>query len=176
LYPKNEAFKVGSYGTYQLMDGTVCRVLKTCYDKDLDLYEKLGFLHGAMIYGVMDPPTEIVSHLGGNVSPKHLNAYYQDDVMLYKAPDPQEGLCVNDTCWTRDDAVAYATSYKADPYHEEVMAYIRRLQMATGIHDLQSHNPINSTTHIIDLQGRRIDNSKLPRGIYIEKGKKIAIK
>ena len=29
---------------------------------------------------------------------------------------------------------------------------------------------------IFDLQGRRIDNSKLPRGIYIENGKKIAIK
>ena len=84
LYPQNEtfneAFTVGSYGTYQLMDGTECRVLKTRYDKDLDLYEKLGFLHGVMIYGVMDPPSEIVDHLGGNVSPKHLNAYYQNVV------------------------------------------------------------------------------------------------
>lgn len=134
LYPQNEAFKeafmVGSYGTYQLMDGTDCRVLKTRYDKDLDLYEKLGFLHGVMIYGVMDPPSEIVDHLGGNVSPKHLNAYYQDDVMLYKAPDAPEGLCVNDTCWTHDDAYDYAMSYKANPYHEEVMSYIRELQAA----------------------------------------------
>ena len=59
-----------------------------------------------------------------------LNAYYQDDTMLYKAPDAQEGLCVNDTCWTREDAYAYAMTYKADPHHDEIMAYIRQLQTA----------------------------------------------
>ena len=127
LYPQNEYTKVESYGTYQLMNGAVCRVLKTTIE-DFDLYEKLGYLHDGLYYGVMDPPSELISSTGGDVYATHLNAYYQNDIMLYKAPDIQESICVNDTCWTRDDAEAYAVTYKADPRQEEVFAYIRQLQ------------------------------------------------
>ena len=35
---------------------------------------------------------------------------------------------MNDTCWTRDEAEAYAVAYKANPYHDEVMSFIRQLQ------------------------------------------------
>ena len=127
LYPRNEGTTVKSFGTYQLMDGTECRVLKTT-DGAFDLYEKLGYLHDQLYYGVMDPPSEIVYPIAADVYVKHLNAYYQDKVMLYKAPDAPEGLFVNDTCWTREDAEAYAVAYKADPYHEKVMSFIRQLQ------------------------------------------------
>ncbi len=127
LYPQNEGTTVKSFGTYQLMDGTECRVLKTT-DGAFDLYEKLGYLHDQLTYGVMDPPSEIVYPIAADVYVKHLNAYYQDKVMLYKAPDAPEGLFVNDTCWTRNDAEAYAVTYKADPYHEKVMSFIRQLQ------------------------------------------------
>ena len=127
LYPQNEYTKVESYGTYQLMNGAVCRVLKTTIE-DFDLYEKLGYLHDGLYYGVMDPPSELISSTGGDVYATHLNAYYQNDIMLYKAPDIQESICVNDTCWSRDDGNAYVRSYKVDPRQEEVFAYIRQLQ------------------------------------------------
>ena len=127
LYPQNEYTKVESYGTYQLMNGAVCRVLKTTIE-DFDLYEKLGYLHDGLYYGVMDPPSELISSTGGDVYATPLNAYYQNDIMLYKAPDIQESICVNDTCWSRDDGNAYVRSYKVDPRQEEVFAYIRQLQ------------------------------------------------
>ena len=127
LYPQNEGSTVKSFGTYQMMDGTECRVLKTT-DEEFNLYEKLGYLHDQLTYGVMDPPSELAYPLAADVYVKHLNSYYQDNTMLYKAPDAQKGLCVNDTCWTRNDAYSYASSYKANPYHEKVMSYIRQLQ------------------------------------------------
>jgi hypothetical protein len=127
LYPRNNGSTVKTFGTYQLMDGTECRMLKTI-DGVFDLYEKLGYLHDQLTYGVMDPPSEIFYPLAADVHVKHLNAYYQDNVMLYKAADAPDGLCVNDTCWTRDEAHNYAITYKADPYHEKVMSFIRQLQ------------------------------------------------
>lgn len=127
LYPRNNGSTVKTFGTYQLMDGTECRMLKTI-DGVFDLYEKLGYLHDQLYYGVMDPPFEIVYPIAADVHVKHLNAFYQNNVMLYKAPDALEGLCVNDTCWTREDAEAYAITYKEDPYHEKVMSFIRQLQ------------------------------------------------
>ena len=128
LYPQNEGSTVKSFDTYQLLDGTECRVLKT-YWGHYDLYEKLGFLSGDFD-GIMDPFVSWPVPTDGSVHSSRLNAYYQDNVMLYKAPDAQEGLCVNDTIWTREDAEAYAPSYKADPYHDEVMSFIRQLQRA----------------------------------------------
>ena len=128
LYPQNEGSTVKSFDTYQLLDGTECRVLKTNWGR-YDLYEKLGFLSDDFD-GIMDPFLSWPLPTDGSVHSSRLNAYYQDNVMLYKAPDAQGGLCVNDTIWTRDDAEAYASSYKANPYHEEVMSYIRRLQKA----------------------------------------------
>ena len=113
------------------MDGTECRVLKTHWEDYYYLYEKLGYLNrDDQEYGIMDPLSGMLIATNGHVYENLLNAYYQDDTMLYKAPDALEGLCVNDTCWTHDDAYKYAMSYKANPYHEEVMSYIRQLQAA----------------------------------------------
>ena len=126
----DENHVVKSFDTYQLIDGTVCRVLKT---NGYSLYEKLGYRDDDGTYGVIDPLYGIPISTNGHAYTRCLNAYYQDDTMLYKAPDVQEGLCVNDTIWTTlDDAYIYARSYKADPYHEEVMAYIRQLQAANA--------------------------------------------
>ena len=132
LFPQKNYTAVMSYDTYQLMDGTACRVLKT-KNEDFCLYEKLGYLNGGAAYGVMDPPFEIIDQTGGDVFEERLNAYFGNDMMLYKAPDAQEGLCVNDTCSTRDDAEAYVRSYKPDPRQEEVFAFIRRLQKASEV-------------------------------------------
>ena len=132
LFPQKNYTAVMSYDTYQLMDGTACRVLKT-KNEDFCLYEKLGYLNGGAAYGVMDPPFEIIDQTGGDVFENRLNAYFGNDMMLYKAPDAQEGLCVNDTCSTRDDAEAYVRSYKHDPRQEEVFAFIRRLQKASEV-------------------------------------------
>ena len=170
IYPQNSELTVESYGTYQLMDGTMCRVLKT-RDEDFYLYEKLGYLHGSP-YGIMGPPYEFVYPTGGDVYTTRLNDYFVDNVMLYKAPDVQEGLCVNDTCWSRDDAEAYVPSYRADPRQEEVFSYIRCLQTATGIHNLQSQNPVSTPySDIYDIHGRKLSD-KPARGIYIDGGKK----
>ena len=128
LYPQNKWGTVESYDTYQLMGGTVCRVLKTTSWGYYDLYERLGYVNFEPEYGVMDPLCGMHVPTNGHVYVKHLNAFYQNNVMLYKAPDAPDGLCVNDTCWTRDDAEAYAVTYKADPYHDEVMSFIRQLQ------------------------------------------------
>ncbi len=128
LYPQNKWGIVESYDTYQLMDGTVCRVLKTTSWGYYDLYEKLGYVIFEPEYGVMDPLCGMLVPTNGHVYINRLNAYYQDNTMLYKAADAPEGLCVNDTCWTRNDAEAYAVAYKADPYHEKVMSFIRQLQ------------------------------------------------
>jgi len=132
LNPQDEdnLWTVESYSTYQLMDGTECRVLKTHWQDYYYLYEKLGYPNRNQEFGVMDPLSGLLIATNGHVYENLLNAYYQDDTMLYKAPDALEGLCVNDTCWTHDDAYKYAMSYKANPYHEEVMAYIRQLQVA----------------------------------------------
>ncbi|MBR6032119.1 MAG: leucine-rich repeat protein [Bacteroidaceae bacterium] len=133
LNPQGEdkLWTVESYSTYQLMDGTECRVLKTHWEDYYYLYEKLGYLNrDDQEYGIMDPLSGMLIATNGHVYENLLNAYYQDDTMLYKAPDALEGLCVNDTCWTHDDAYKYAMSYKANPYHEEVMSYIRQLQAA----------------------------------------------
>ncbi len=130
LYPQQEGSTVKSYDTYQFLDGTEGCVLKTNWSR-FDLYEKMGLLNdNGMTFGVMDPLSGMIIPTNGHVYVSCLNAFYQDNTMLYKAPDAQEGLCVNDTIWTRDDAEAYASSYKANPYHEEVMSYIRRLQKA----------------------------------------------
>ena len=126
---KNNVVK--SFDTYQLMDGTECRVQKTS-GYYLDLYERLGYLNQEQPFGIMDPLLDTPLPLNGHVYVSYLNAYYQDDMMLYKAPDAREGLCVNDTCWTRDDAGEYARSYKADPRREEVFAYIQQLQKVTA--------------------------------------------
>ena len=128
LYPQNEGSTVKSFDTYQLLDGTECRVLKTNWGR-YDLYEKLGFLSDDFD-GIMDPFLSWPMPTDGSVHSSRLNAYYQDNTMLYKAADAPEGLCVNDTCWTRDEAHDYAITYKADPYHEKVMSYIRQLQKA----------------------------------------------
>ena len=172
LYPQNEGSTVKSFDTYQLLDGTECRVLKTNWGR-YDLYEKLGFLSDDFD-GIMDPFLSWPLPTDGSVHSSRLNAYYQDNVMLYKAPDAQEGLCMNDTIWTRDDAEAYASSYKANPYHEEVMSYIRRLQISTEIHDLKSQDFVNKSIYIIDLQGRKVANPR--KGIYIKDGRKVLIK
>ena len=121
---------VVSFDTYQLMDGTDCRMLKTSWSP-YDLYEKLGFLNRGQPFGIMDPLFSMMVPTNGHVYVNGLNAYYQDDKMLYKAPDAREGLCVNDTIWTRGDAGEYARSYKADPRREEVFAYIQQLQKAS---------------------------------------------
>ena len=121
LYPQNEGSTVKSFDTYQLLDGTECRVLKTNWGR-YDLYEKLGFLSDDFD-GIMDPFLFWPLPIDGSVHSSRLNAYYQDNVMLYKVPDAQGGLCVNG-----DDAEAYAVTYKADPRQEEVFAYIRQLQ------------------------------------------------
>ena len=126
LYPQNEGSTVKAFDTYQLLDGTECHVLKTNWGR-YDLYEKLGFLSDDFD-GIMDPFLSWPMPTDGSVHSSRLNAYYQDNVMLYKAADAPEGLCVNDTCWTRDEAHDYAITYKADPYHEKVMSYIRQLQ------------------------------------------------
>ena len=132
LYPQNEGSTVKSIDTYQLLDGTECRVLKTQW-AFYDLYEKLGLLNSDPDFGIMDPFIGWPVPLNGHIYLNILNAYYQDNIMLYKAPDARDGLCVNDTCWTRDDAEAYARSYKADPYQEKAFSFIRQLQMATAI-------------------------------------------
>ncbi|MBO4549426.1 MAG: hypothetical protein J5733_01735, partial [Bacteroidaceae bacterium] len=132
LYPQNEGSTVKSIDTYQLLDGTECRVLKTQW-AFYDLYEKLGLLNADPDFGIMDPFIGWPVSLNGHIYLNILNAYYQDNIMLYKAPDARDGLCVNDTCWTRDDAEAYARSYKADPRQEEVFAYIRSLQKASEV-------------------------------------------
>jgi len=134
LYPQNEGSTVKSIDTYQLLDGTECRVLKTQWAL-YDLYEKLGFLNADPDFGIMDPFIGWPVSLNGHIYLNILNAYYQDNIMLYKAPDARDGLCVNDTCWTRDDAEAYARSYKADPHQEEVFSYIRQLQKASNYND-----------------------------------------
>ena len=126
LYPQNEGSTVKAFDTYQLLDGTECRVLKTNWGR-YDLYEKLGFLSDDFD-GIMDPFLSWPIPTNGSVFSSRLNAYYQDNTMLYKAPDAPDGLCVNDTCWTRDETEAYAVTYKANPYHEKVMSYIRQLQ------------------------------------------------
>jgi len=132
LYPQNEGSRVKSIDTYQLLDGTECRVLKTQW-AFYDLYEKLGLLNADPDFGIMDPFIGWPVSLNGHIYLNILNAYYQDNIMLYKAPDARDGLCVNDTCWTRDDAEAYARSYKADPRQEEVFSYIRQLQKASTV-------------------------------------------
>ena len=126
LYPQNKGSTVKAFDTYQLLDGTECRVLKTNWGR-YDLYEKLGFLSDDFD-GIMDPFLSWPMPTNGSVFSSRLNAYYQDNTMLYKAPDAPDGLCVNDTCWTRDETEAYAVTYKANPYHEKVMSYIRQLQ------------------------------------------------
>ena len=136
LYPQDEGSAGKSFSTYQLMDGTTCRVLRSgwslpgAYVGIYDLYEKLGYVNIFSWYGVMDPLCVVDMLINRDIYAYHLNSYYQDDTMLFKAPDVQEGLCVNDTCWTQEDACAYAMSYRADPYQDEVMAYIRQLQGA----------------------------------------------
>ena len=175
LYPQNEGSTVKSIDTYQLLDGTECRVLKTQW-AFYDLYEKLGLLNADPDFGIMDPFIRWPVSLNGHIYLNILNAYYQDNIMLYKASDARDGLCVNDTCWTRDDAKAYARSYKADPRQEEVFSYIRQLQMATGIVEIK--NGILKMNHegtLFDLQGRKL-SGKPARGIYIEDGKKVVIK
>jgi len=154
LHPQTEISTVESYGTYQLMDGTVCGVLKTSWEY-LDLYEKLGYVNVDTDYGLIDPLIGMIIPTNGHVYVKCLNAYYQDDMMLYKAPDAQEGLCVNDTIWTREDAGAYASSYKADPRQEEVFSYIRQLQTATtGDVTIDGLNYyLYSTSHEATLKG-----------------------
>ncbi len=121
---KNNVVK--SFDTYQLMDGTECRVLKT--GTHYDLYEKLGYKDDDGTYSIIDPLLSIPIATNGHAYVNYLNAFYQDNNMLYKAPDAREGLCVNDTITTLDDAYEYARSYKADPRQEEVFAYIRQLQ------------------------------------------------
>ena len=117
---------VKSFDTYQLMDGTECRVLKT--GTHYDLYEKLGYKDDDGTYSIIDPLLSTPIPINGHAYVNYLNAFYQDNNMLYKAPDAREGLCVNDTITTLDDAYEYARSYKADPRQEEVFAYIRQLQ------------------------------------------------
>ena len=175
LFPQNEGSKVKSFDTYQLLDGTECRVMKTNWGR-YDLYEKIGFLSDDFA-GIMDPllSSVIPTPTNGSVYSSRLNAYYQGNTMLYKAPDAPEGLCVNDTCWTRDDAEAYAVTYKADPRREEVFAYIRQLQkgIPSGITIKDSQTASQGT--LFDLQGRKLQG-KPARGIYIENGNKILIK
>ncbi len=125
---KNNVVK--SFDTYQLMDGTECRVLKT--GTHYDLYEKIGYRDDYGTSGLMDPLDGIIIPLNGHVYVSYLNAYYQDDMMLYKAPDAREGLCIDDTIWSREDAYEYARSYKVDPRREEVFAYIQQLQKVTA--------------------------------------------
>ena len=120
---------VKSFGTYQLMDGTECRVLKTGTH---NLCEKIGYWDDDWTSGLIDPLLAFPMATDGSVYAKGLNAYYQDGKMLYKRPDAKDGLCVNDTCWTREDAEAYACSYKTDPRQEEVMSFIRQLQGAAA--------------------------------------------
>ena len=171
LFPQNEGSKVKSFDTYQLLDGTECRVMKTNWGR-YDLYEKIGFLSDDFA-GIMDPllSSVIPTPTNGSVYSSRLNAYYQGNTMLYKAPDAPEGLCVNDTCWTRDDAEAYAVTYKADPRQEEVFAYIRQLQkgIPSGITIKDSQTASQGT--LFDLQGRKLQG-KPSRGIYIENGQK----
>ena len=131
LSPKDGYSAVEFIDTYQLMDGTVCRILKTI--RGYELCEKLGYLNFNLPLGIMAPYLSMVVPTNGHVYTNRLNAFYQDEEMLYKAPDAQEGLCVNDTCWTRDEAGEYARSYKADPRQEEVFSYIRRLQKASEV-------------------------------------------
>ena len=126
LYPGDNWSVVESIVTYQLMDGAECRALKTTWG--YELCEKLGYLNIDLALGIMVPIFGMIVPTNGDVYVNPLNAYYQDDTMLYKAPDALEGLCVNDTCWTREDAEAYAITYKEDPYHDEVMSFIRQLQ------------------------------------------------
>ena len=130
LYPQNGGSTVKSFDTYLLLDETECRVLKTTWGH-YDLYEKLGFPNNDQDFGIMDPLLAKPVPTNGDVFISKLNDFYQNGTMLYKIPDPQEGLCVNDTCWTRQEAIVYAQTYKADPYHDDVMAYIRSLQTAT---------------------------------------------
>ena len=128
LFPADNWSTVESIVTYELMDGTTCRALKTSWG--YELCEKLGYLNIDLSLGII-PILGMIVPTNGHVYVNGLNAYYQDDKMLYKAPDAREGLCVNDTCWTRDDAGEYARSYKADPRREEVFAYIQQLQKAS---------------------------------------------
>ena len=46
----------------------------------------------------------------------------------------------------------------------------------TGIYNLQNYNLQFNGSAIYDLQGRRIESSKLPKGIYIVNGKKAVVK
>ena len=130
LYPQDESSTVKSFGTYQLLDGTECRVLNTNWGY-YDLYEKLGFMSDGH-NGIMDPLLSLPMSLDGSAYSSRLNAFYQDDVMLYKAPDAREGLCIDDTIWSREDAYEYARSYKVEPRREEVFAYIQQLQKVTA--------------------------------------------
>ena len=158
-----ENVKVKSYGTYCLMDGTECRVLKT---NGPSLYEKLGILSSDPEFGIMDPFCETPIATNGHAYAKQLNAYYQNNTMLYKAPDAPEGLCLDDTIKTSlDDAYIYARSYKTNPFHEKTMSYIRNLQMTTNIRIPQGNNSKNTPVLFFDLQGRRI--GKAQEGINI---------
>ena len=165
LYPGN-AHTVLSYDTCQLLDGTECRVLKTEW---ASLCEKIGFIGDDLPAGIVDPLLPMIVPTNGHVYASRLNAYYQDGRLLYKAPDAPEGICVNGTCWTREDASEYAVSYKKDPRQEEVFSYIQSLRdQATDIDKVQATEAHDT----YDLQGRKV-SGKLPKGIYIEGGKKV---
>lgn len=182
LFPQDTYSTVVSFGTYQLIDGTACRVLETEWGI-VDLYERLGYLNLGQFFGTMDPLLDIPLPTNGHVYVCYLNAYFQDGKMLYKAPDAREGLCVNDTIWTRDDANEYARSYKADHRQEEVFSYIRRVQAegGTGLSEINNEKlTIKNDSGIFDLSGRKVAaEALLQRGsgkgarIYIRDGRKM---
>ena len=109
-------YKVTSMGTCQLLDETECRV----WHMDTQgIYEVVGSLNNPM-----DPLYFLPIPTNGNIYASTLNVYYRDGKMLYKAPEAEEGLCIDDTCWSSADAYRYAGAYKEDPYVEQVMSMI----------------------------------------------------
>ena len=46
----------------------------------------------------------------------------------------------------------------------------------TAIENITNPQPSTANTHYYDLQGRRVDSSRLPKGIYVVNGKKVVIK
>ncbi|MCF0114255.1 MAG: hypothetical protein HUJ56_02800, partial [Erysipelotrichaceae bacterium] len=116
-------YYVTSLDTCQLLDGTDCKVM--VISDLIKLYDGIGYISPRS--GILMDPwynNDIVLTSNDEIYSRCLNAYYRDGKMLYKAPEPHDGLCLNDTCWDFNAAYSYASSYKDDSDMEEVMAFI----------------------------------------------------
>ena len=85
----------------------------------------------------------------------HLNMYYENDTLVYKAPDRTPDWGVN----------PYGT-YLTDPFFDK---------KESGIKDVKAEQNTACEAAVYDLGGRRMGGALKP-GVYIRGGKKIVIK